>query len=297
MDIDEFRQRKVNRGYVWLKLFTDLIDEPEFMQLTDKAKAVYFEVYILAGRSDAGGLITSGDKPAKVDQLAWLLRRTTNELQGGLDELQSAGLVDLQGGQVTVCRFGNEQGPSQDEKRAQWREWQRESRARAKGEKLPDEPNADADVDESDKQDSKTNEQDLKTDEQDLKPQTKRVSQTSGKSQGGVRTDTISGGGLIDSDLVLSVWHDMTGLEFKPGKTFNDMVKDWQSAGVTIQNVRDAITQADGKANTPLYLAIPAKNLHAKETAQARSGDMALERFRKLYREQKQAGGDNGVHE
>lgn len=291
MDIDEFKQRKVNRGYVWLKLFTDLIDEPEFMQLTDKAKAVYFEVYILAGRSDAGGLITSGDKPAKVDQLAWLLRRATNELQGGLDELQSAGLVDLQGGQVTVCRFGNEQGPSQDEKRAQWREWQRESRARARGEKLPDGPNADADTNESDEQDLKTTEQDLKTDEQDLKPQTKRVRQMSGESQGGVRTDTISGGGLIDSGLVLSVWHDMTGLEFKPGKTFNAMIKDWQSAGVTIQNVRDAITQANGTANTPLYLAIPAKNLHAKETAQARSSDMALERFRKLYREQKQASG------
>ena len=201
----------------------------------------------------------------------------------------------MQDGQITVRRFGYEQGPSAEDTRAKWREYQRESRARARGEILPDEP--DADVDESDEQDSKTNEQDLKTDEQDLKPQTKRVSQTSGESQGGVRTDTISGGGLIDSDLVLSVWHDMTGLEFKPGKTFNDMVKDWQSAGVTIQNVRDAITQADGKANTPLYLAIPAKNLHAKETAQARSGDMALERFRKLYREQKQAGGDNGVHE
>ena len=315
MDIDEFRQRKVKRGYVWLKLFTDLVDEPEFMQLTDKAKAVYFEVYILAGRSDAGGLITSSDKPAKLDQLAWFLRRTIDELQGALDELQNAGLVDLQGGQITVCRFGNEQGPGQDEKRAQWREWQRESRARARGETLPDEP--DADIDESDEQDSKTNEQDLKTDEQDLKTQTKRVSQMSGESQGGVRTDTISGGGLIDSDLVLSVWHDMTGLEFKPGKTFNAMIKDWQNAGVTIQNVRDAITQADGKANTPLYLAIPAKNLHAKETAQARSGDMERERFRQLYREQKQAsggldeilagapifaedkqaGGDNGIHE
>ena len=295
MGIDEFRQRKVKRGYVWLKLFTDLIDEPEFMQLTDKAKAVYFEVYILAGRSDAGGLITSGDKPAKVDQLACFLRRTTNELQGALDELQSTGLIDLQDGQITVRRFGNEQGPSAEDTRAKWREYQRESRARARGEILPDEP--DADVDESDEQDSKTNEQDLKTDKQDLKTQTKSVSDTSNESQGGVSADTISGGGLIDSDLVLSVWHDMTGLEFKPGKAFNDMVKDWQNAGVTVQNVRDAITQADGRANTPLYLAIPAKNLHTKETAQARSSDGALERFRKLYREQKQAGGDNGVHE
>lgn len=293
MDIDEFKQRKVNRGYVWLKLFTDLIDEPGFMQLTDKAKAVYFEVYILAGRSDAGGLITSSDKPASIDQLAWLLRRTANELPGVLDELQSAGLVDLQGGQVTVCRFGTEQGPSQDEKRAQWREWQRESRARAKGEKLPDEPSADADADtnESDADEhEKQTEKEKKQTEQDLKTQTKRVRQMSGESQDGVRTD-------INSDLVLSVWHDMTGLEFKPGDKFDAMIKDWQSAGVTVQNVRDAITQANGEANTPLYLAIPAKNLHAKETAQARSSDVALERFRQLYREKKQAGGDNDVHE
>ena len=208
------------------------------------------------------------------------MRRSGTDLQTALDELQRAGLVNLDGDQVTVCRFGSEQGPSADEKRAQWREWQRESRARAKGEKLPDEPSAD--VDESDEQDSKTNEQDLKTDKQDLKTQTKSVSDTSNESQGGVSADTISGGGLIDSDLVLSVWHDMTGLEFKPNGAFETMIKDWQRAGVTIQNVRDAITQANGEANTPMYLAISAKNLHAKETAQARSGSISLETARQL---------------
>lgn len=320
MDIDEFKQRKVKRGYIWLKLFTDLIDEPEFMQLTDKAKAVYFEVYILAGRSDAGGLITSGDKPAKVDQLAWLLRRTANELQSGLDELQSAGLVDLQGGQVTVCRFGNEQGPSQDEKRAQWREWQRESRARARGEKLPDEPNADTDepdADEHEKQTETQTEKEKTQTEQDIKTQTKRVSQTSGKSQGGVRTDTVSGGGLVSFDAVLKAWIDITGLAYKPSDAFGDMVKDWQRAGVTVQNARDAFTQTNGTANTPLYVANLAKNLHKKENAQARSGGMTLETARQLrmqnnnqagggldeilanapiFAEDEQAEGDNGIH-
>ena len=291
MGIDEFRQRKVKRGYVWLKLFTDLIDEPEFMQLTDKAKAVYFEVYILAGRSDAGGLITSSDKPASIDQLAWLLRRTANELPGVLDELQSAGLVDLQGGQVTVCRFGTEQGPSQDEKRAQWREWQRESRARAKGEKLPDEPSADADADtnESDADEhEKQTEKEKKQTEQDLKTQTKRVRQMSGESQGGVRTD-------INSDLVLSVWHDITGLEYKPGNAFHDMVKDWQRAGATVQNVRDAIAQVNGQANTPMYLRNIVLSLHDNEPEV--QSQKNLEKFRQLYREKKQAGGDNGIHE
>lgn len=295
MDIDEFKQRKVKRGYVWLKLFTDLVDEPEFMQLTDKAKAVYFEVYILAGRSDAGGLVTSSDKPARIEQLAWSLRRSGTDLQTALDELQRAGLVDLDGDQVTVCRFGSEQGPSADEKRAQWREWQRESRAKAKGEKLPDVPDQDQNT-EPDQKTEKNQKQKPVTDQDQT--QTKRVSQMSGNSQGGVMHDTASGGGLIDFDTALKAWIDITGLAYKPSDAFGDMVKDWQRAGVTVQNVRDAITQVDGTANTPMYLANIAKNLHKKETASGKSGTMTLETARQLRRQnQDQAGGDNDVHE
>ena len=315
MDIDEFRQRKVKRGYVWLKLFTDLIDEPEFMQLTDKAKAVYFEVYILAGRSDAGGLVTSSDKPARIEQLAWSLRRSGTDLQTALDELQRAGLVNLDGDQVTVCRFGSEQGPSADEKRAQWREWQRESRAKAKGEKLPDVPDQDQNT-EPDQKTEKNQKQKPVTDQDQT--QTKRVSQMSGNSQGGVMHDTASGGGLIDFDTALKAWIDITGLAYKPSDAFRDMVKDWQRAGVTVQNVREAITQVDGTANTPMYLANIAKNLHKKETASGKPGTMTLETARQLYRqnkdqagggldeilagapifaEDKQTGGDSGVHE
>ena len=58
---DDYSQRKSSRGYVWLKLFTDLLDEPTFMRLADQAKAVYFEVYLLAGKSDAFGLVTVSD--------------------------------------------------------------------------------------------------------------------------------------------------------------------------------------------------------------------------------------------
>jgi hypothetical protein len=118
----------------------------------------------------------------------------------------------------------------------------------------------------------------------------------------------------------LSVWHDMTGLEFKPNTNgpFDGMIKDWQRAGVTVQNVREAITQVDGTANTPMYLANIAKNLHKKETHRGESGTMTLETARQLRRqnqdqagggldeilanapifaEDKQAGGDNDVHE
>ena len=294
-NLSDENPRDDSRGYVWIKIRTNLVDNPKFMQLTDQAKSTYFELYLLAGKSDAFGLVLAGDVSATVQDLAWILRKSDADMQNALDELQRAELVDLDGG-VTVTKFASEQGPTMANQRRQWALRQAKRRALAKGQTWI-EPDADTEAEaEKEKEVEPEKEKDTNT-EQDIKTQTKRVTQTSRESHARVTRDRFGGGDLIDSDLVLSVWHDMTGLEFKPGKTFNDMVKDWQSAGVTIQNVRDAITQADGKANTPLYLAIPAKNLHAKETAQARSGDMALERFRKLYREQKQAGGDNGVHE
>jgi DNA-binding transcriptional regulator GbsR (MarR family) len=292
VNLSDENPRDDSRGYVWIKIRTNLVDNPKFMQLTDQAKSTYFELYLLAGKSDAFGLVLAGDVTATVQDLAWILRKSDADMQNALDELQRAELVDLDGG-VTVTKFACEQGPTMAEKRRQWALRQAKRRALAKGETWI-EPDADeSNADEHEKQNKKQEKQT----EQDIKTQTKRVTQTSRESHAGVTRDNSGGGDLIDSGLVLSVWHDMTGLEFKPGKAFDAMIKDWQSAGVTVQNVRDAITQANGTANTPLYVAIPAKNLHTKETAQAQSSDVALERFRKLYREQKQTGGDNGIHE
>jgi hypothetical protein len=293
VNLSDENPRDDSRGYVWIKIRTNLVDNPKFMQLTDQAKSTYFELYLLAGKSDAFGLVLAGDVTATVQDLAWILRKSDADMQNALDELQRAELVDLDGG-VTITKFASEQGPTMAEKRRQWALRQAKRRALAKGETWI-EPDTEPDT-EKEKEAEKEKEKDTNTDKE-LKTQTKRVTQTSRESHARVTRDNSGGGDLIDSDLVLSVWHDMTGLEFKPGDKFDAMIKDWQSAGVTVQNVRDAITQANGEANTPLYLAISAKNLHAKETAQARSGDMALERFRKLYREQKQAGGDNDVHE
>ena len=292
-NLSDENPRDDSRGYVWIKIRTNLVDNPKFMQLTDQAKSTYFELYLLAGKSDAFGLVLAGDVTATVQDLAWILRKSDADMQNALDELQRAELVDLDGG-VTVTKFASEQGPTMANQRRQWALRQAKRRALAKGQTWI-EPDTEPDT-EKEKEAEKEKEKDTNTDKE-LKTQTKRVTQTSRESHARVTRDNSGGGDLIDSDLVLSVWHDMTGLEFKPGDKFDAMIKDWQSAGVTVQNVRDAITQANGEANTPMYLAISAKNLHAKETAQARSSDMALERFRKLYREQKQAGGDNGVHE
>lgn len=297
VNLSDENPRDDSRGYVWIKIRTNLIDNPKFMQLPDQAKSTYFELYLLAGKSDAFGLILAGDVTATVQDLAWILRKPEPDMQNALDELQRAELVDLDGG-VTVTKFASEQGPTMAEKRRQWALRQAKRRALARGETWT-EPDANTDT-EAEKEKEVESEKEKETNtEKELKNQTKtkRVTQTSRESHARVTRDNSGGGDLIDFNSALNAWIDITGLEYKPGDAFSDMVKDWQRAGVTVQNVRDAITQANGTANTPLYVALPAKNLHTKETAQAQSSDVALERFRKLYREQKQAGGDNGVHE
>ena len=315
-NLSDENPRDDSRGYVWIKIRTNLVDNPKFMQLTDQAKSTYFELYLLAGKSDAFGLVLAGDVSATVQDLAWILRKSDADMQNALDELQRAELVDLDGG-VTVTKFASEQGPTMANQRRQWALRQAKRRALAKGQTWI-EPDADTEAEaEKEKEVEPEKEKDTNT-EKELKnqTQTKRVTQTSRESHARVTRDRFGGDDLIDSDLVLSVWHDMTGLEFKPGDKFDAMIKDWQSAGVTVQNVRDAITQANGEANTPLYLAISAKNLHKKETAQARSGSMTLETARQLrkqnnnqagggldeiladapiFEEDEQTGGDNGT--
>ena len=94
---------------------------------------LYFEVYILAGKSDAGGLILAGDDPATIQDIAYLLRRSADQVNECLTNLVNCGLVELDDDQVTVCRFAGEQGPSQAEKRRVWARDQQNKRDRANG--------------------------------------------------------------------------------------------------------------------------------------------------------------------
>jgi len=289
---DDYEPRKTSNGYVWLKIYTDLLDEPKFMQLSDQAKAIYFETYLLAGKSDAFGLVTVSDKPATVQDLAWTLRRPETDIQESFDALQRAGFVDLDGG-VTITKFKKEQGPSMDEKRKQWALDQRKSRARAKGEKLPDEPEPEP---ESDEKKEKLDEvKDLKTDtdtkkELETTTKTKNVSSMSEWSQDGVRPDNGSSSIFNEyTDTILSVWQKKTGKKASKSKPFLDMCQYWFDENVSIGHVTESIdlVQNYAEPNTPMYLRDVVINL--KNTGPQNTINV----FRELYEKQKQERGEN----
>ena len=293
VNLDDYKPRDSSKGYNWIKIRTNLIDDPKYMRLSDVAKVTFFEAYLLAGKSDAGGLILAGDDPAMVHDLAWILRRSEADLQNILDELQRAGFVNLDDDQVTVCKFANEQGPDASAKRKEWALRQAKRRALAKGE-VWIEPDAEQNQNqEPEKEKNKDTEQELKT---TTKTKTKRVTQTSRESHAGVTRDNgFNEEVVVFADDFLELWTNETGKHFSKNDALLAMVQDWINYGVTMDQVKKGIQENAKVADTPMYLRNIVLSLHDNEPdVQAQS---ALELFRKLYREQKQAGGDNDVHE
>ena len=293
VNLDDYKPRDLSHGYLWIKFRTSLLDEPKFARMSDLAKAVYLELYLQAGKSDAGGLVLSSDKPASIDDIAYSLHRADADLQTALDELQRAGFVAVQDGQVDICRFASEQGPSPKVEREQWARRQAKKRALAKGESWTDpdtepdtEPKPDTDV----KTDSKTDaDKDLKT-----KTTDSEVTQMSRGSHADVTRDKRRSSFDDFSQSVLELWTTETGLHFKPNQKFWDMVQYWLDEGVTLKYVKTAIAESRDKADTPLYLRTIAVN-HMNRDPQVVAQRQA-EKYRKLYRDSKDNnGGDSGV--
>lgn len=290
VNLDDYKPRDLSHGYLWIKFRTSLLDEPKFARMSDLAKAVYLELYLQAGRSDAGGLVLSSDKPASIDDIAYSLHRADADLQTALDELQRAGFVAVQDGQVDICRFASEQGPSPKVEREQWARRQAKKRALAKGE-VWTEPDTEPDAEPKPDTDAKT---DSKTDkDKDLKTKTtdSEVTQMSRGSHADVTRDKRRSSFDDFSQSVLELWTTETGLLFKPNQKFLSMVQYWQDEGVTLKHVQTAISESRDKAETPLYLeavAVNCKNRDPQVIAQKQ-----LEKFRRLSQDNN--GGDSGV--
>jgi len=293
-NFDNYKPRNLSHGYLWIKFRTGLLDEPKFARMSDLAKAVYLELYLQAGKSDAGGLVLCSDELVGVEDIAYILHRTVLDLQTALDELQRAGFVAVQDGQVDVCRFASEQGPSPKVEREQWARRQAKKRAVARGETWtePDtEPEQDAKTDADVKTDSKTDtDKELKTTDYRLRGHAD-VTQMSRISHADVTGDNRSSSFDDFSQSVLKLWTDETGLIFKPNQKFLSMVQYWLDEGVTLKHVQTAISESRDIAETPIYLrtiAVNCKNRDPQVIAQKQ-----LEKFRRLSQDNN--GGDSGV--
>ena len=281
---DDDNPRDDSRGYAWIKIRTSLIDDPKFMQLTDQAKATYFELYLLAGKSDAFGMVLIGDDSATVQDIAWTLRVQDADLQKSLDALQRVGLIDLDDG-VTIAKFAREQGPAMADQRKAWKKRQSKRRALAKGETWTD-PDAETEPD-PEKEKDPVAEKEKESEQEKIKNQTKtkRVTQTSRESHARVTRDNGGGGNLDEyANTILSIWHAKTGKKFTKNAAFLDMCQNWIDGKVTVGHVTKAIDQAmqnPVKPNTPMYLSDIAVNV--KDADPEKQKAKSLDQWRGLW--------------
>jgi hypothetical protein len=117
-------------NYTWMKMPIALLDDAEFMTLSDGAISAYLKLYLLAGKVDAGGALADRNGAMEVKRLAWSLRVDADHLKKCLAELEQAGLMTLNNNGYEIARFMEEQGPGDNERREKWRQRQIKHRAR-----------------------------------------------------------------------------------------------------------------------------------------------------------------------
>jgi hypothetical protein len=123
----------------WIKLYTELLDDPNFHRLTESQKWRFVQLLLLAGTLDAEGYLSSSGLPWSPDWMAWRLRCDLAELQVDLQALAGADLIELDEAQASwlIPSFANRQERPDDDQRRRWRETKRLQRLRRSAQPVP----------------------------------------------------------------------------------------------------------------------------------------------------------------
>ncbi len=112
----------------WVKIYTEILDDPKLGELPAETKWCYVQLIVLAGDYDADGYIVTRDSLVTHANIAWRLRVTVETLTRDINLLCECGLVEIDHGAIFIPKFAERQGRKQSEKREQWRERQAKSR-------------------------------------------------------------------------------------------------------------------------------------------------------------------------
>lgn len=102
MGISLFKAAYMASKY-WLKLYHEILDDPKMGVMSDRLWRRAIETFLLAGENDDEGFLPS------LDDMAWRLRLTSEELESDLVELAKCGVVSQTDGLWLVTRFKERQ--------------------------------------------------------------------------------------------------------------------------------------------------------------------------------------------
>lgn len=108
----------------WVKMYTEMLDDPKIGRLSDAIKWRFVSLVLLAGECDQDGALISGNEPMSVTDIAWRLRVTREQCETEINPLIECGILADDTGLYFIPKFSERQGRPQSEKRAMWRERQ-----------------------------------------------------------------------------------------------------------------------------------------------------------------------------
>ena len=106
----------------WIKLYTEMLDDPKIGRLADAIKWRFVSLVLLAGECDQDGAFITGQHMMSIDDIAWRLRITSEQCETELEALLQCGVLELDGDVYYLPKFSDRQGRPQSEKREKWRE-------------------------------------------------------------------------------------------------------------------------------------------------------------------------------
>lgn len=105
-------------GY-WLKLYTDILDDPKYFRLSDNAKIGMYELFLLTKKLERKE--STGELP-NIEDIAFHTRRDMEFWNGVLPELEKAGIIDHEDDNFIVRKFSERQAAiPPDERMRQYR--------------------------------------------------------------------------------------------------------------------------------------------------------------------------------
>jgi hypothetical protein len=102
----------------WIKLYTEILYDPKMCRLDDHLYRRTIELFLMAGEEKKDGALPS------IDNMAWTLRTSAEQLETELIELQRIGILIFDNGWI-VRKFSERQAPADKtaaERMRRWRE-------------------------------------------------------------------------------------------------------------------------------------------------------------------------------
>lgn len=90
----------------WIKLYIEILDDPKMATLPDRLWRRIIELFLCAGKFGNGGALP------ETQQLAWLLRMGTDDLELDLKQIATTGIIQREGNGWMVAKFAKRQAPT-----------------------------------------------------------------------------------------------------------------------------------------------------------------------------------------